>query len=389
MAQETARVYFASVKMKRMRKEDSYPIKMLKALDCAGLADVVAGKRVAVKVHLGQDTNFSTIHPALVRMVINKIKAAGGRPYVVHSWGALNGYERGYTPETLGCPIVPSGGSVERYAYRHEVNEPRLKEVWVSGEIEDAEALVCLSHVKGHGSTGMGGALKNIGIGMLAGRSRGAIHHLIGTVEYWDRERCLSHQPCRECFDACPVDAIHWSGQNKDELHIDVHSCTYCRKCEPACPHDALQLKPEEMFGVFQVGMAHAAQAVLSTFPRENMLFVNFILHVTPWCDCHPYTMPAFLRDIGVLVSRDPVAIDTASLDLIAQEEILEDMVPEEFVVEQDGHPFQRVLGRAKDPYLQVIEAEKVGIGTRQYELIDVEKVPASAETGAAAGSHV
>lgn len=374
-----AKVYFASVKMKRMQGEHTYPIKMLKALDLAGLAEVVAGKRVAVKVHLGEGTNFSTIHPGLVRMVVQKIKEAGGRPFVVHSWGALDGYERGYTAETVGCPVLPSGGTLEKYAYSHAVDEPNLREVYVSGEIEDAEALVVLSHVKGHGNTGMGATLKNIGIGLVTGRSRGAIHRLIATVPYWDREKCLSGQPCRACFDACPVDAVHWSGQNKDELHIDVHSCTYCGKCEEACPRDALDLKPDEMFRAFQRGMAHAARAVLSTFAPENVLFVNFILHVTPWCDCFPFTMPAFIRDVGVLVSRDPVAIDQAALDLIAREELLLDMIPGQFVVGEEGHPFQRVLGRAKNPYVQVEEAEKVGIGSREYELLDVEEIDVQA----------
>ncbi|MBE3575158.1 MAG: DUF362 domain-containing protein [Firmicutes bacterium] len=371
-------VYFASVKMKRMREEESYPAKVLLALDRVNLPAIVGGRRVAVKVHLGEGINFQTVHPGLVRMVVEKIKAAGGNPFVVHSWGALDGYKRGYTPETLGCPVLPTGGSREKYYYRHPVNLPGLDEVFVAGEIEDAEALVCLSHVKGHGSSGMGGALKNIGIGMLSAEARSNVHKLIATVKYWDADKCLPGQPCQACMDACPMDAIHWSGSRKAELHIDVHSCTYCGKCEQSCPHDALHLKPAEMFGIFQKGMAHAAQAVMSTFDPGHALFLNYILHVTPWCDCSPYTMPAFIRDVGVLVSTDPVAIDQASLDLIGQQEILEDMVPEMFEVGAQGHPFQRVLGMVKDPYEQVRQAELLGIGSREYDLIEVSPEPAA-----------
>lgn len=365
--------------MKRMREEDSLPFKTLKALEYAGLSQVVAGKRVAVKVHLGEGTNFATPHPGMVRLVINKIKQAGGQPFVMHSWGALNGYERGYTAETLGCPVIPTGGSQERYAYVHPTGDPHLREVKVAGEIEDAEALVVISHVKGHGSTGMGGALKNIGIGMLAAESRGAIHQLIATVPYWNADRCHSAQPCRSCFDACPVDAPHWSGANKDELHIDVHACTYCGRCEEVCPTQALHLDGPAMFGAFQHGMALAAREVLRTFSPDHILFVNLILHVTPWCDCSPFTQPAFLRDVGVLVSRDPVAIDAATLDLLAKEEVLVDMVPDSFKVGGklvgSGHPFQQVLGTVKNPYRQVEEAARLGVGRRQYELYDVETI--------------
>lgn len=366
--------YFSSVKMKRMREEESYPAKMLRSLDMVNLPEIVGGRRVAVKVHLGEGTNFQTVHPGLVRLVVERIKAAGGNPFVVHSWGALDAYKRGYSAETLGCPVIPTGGTQEKYYYRHPVDQPELKEVYVAGEIEDAEALVCISHVKGHGSSGMGGALKNIGIGMLSADSRSNVHRLISSVKYWDAEKC--DKGCTACVDACPVGAIHWSGENKDELHIDVHSCNYCGACEKACPKDALHLKPAEMFGVFQEGMAHAARAVMSTFEPGHALFINFILHVTPWCDCAPYTMPAFIRDVGVLVATDPVAIDQASLDLIAQQDILTDMVPEQFQVGSDGHPFQRVLGVVKDPYEQVRQAERLGVGTREYELVEISAEP-------------
>lgn len=50
----------------------------------------------------------------------------------------------------MGSPVIPTGGSQEKYSYRHAVDHPELKEVYVAGEIEDAEALVCISHVEGH-----------------------------------------------------------------------------------------------------------------------------------------------------------------------------------------------------------------------------------------------
>lgn len=363
-------VQFASVCMKRMKREFGLVEKFSRMLDRLDLARVVKDQRVAIKMHLGGGTCTTTVHPVFVRQLVSKVREAGGHPFVTHSWGAMNSFERGYSTETLGCPVIPHSGSRERYHYTHETNHPYLPEVKIAGEIEDAQALVCLTHGKGHGNTGFGGALKNMGIGTLVGESRGAIHQMAAHIKYWDKDKC---KPCRVCFDACPAEALHWSGTNKDELHVGFDQCNYCLKCQEVCPENALDIDGPGLYGSFQEGMVLAARESLSTFESGRRLFITFLTDITPWCDCHGYTMTSIIRDIGILGSRDIVAVEQAALELLDKEPIFTDRLPEPFELGSEGHLFQRFMGVVKDPYRQVEEAVKLGLGSREYELIEVE----------------
>ncbi len=369
-------VYFAPSKVTRMQKAYSLPNKIDRIMkERIDLKRIVGGKRTVVKVHLGEERVYTTVHPVLVRQVVSLIKEAGGIPYVVHSWGAVDAATRGYSSETLGCPVIPMNGTNEKYYYPHKLeNYPYLDEVYVSGEIQDAEAMVVVTHVKGHGNTGMGATLKNIGIGMLAGPSRGWIHQQVAKIPYWNRTSCAGAQPCSTCLDQCPVNAIHWGGPNKDELHIDFHQCTYCNKCVDICPADALELNVDELYGSFQRAMALAAKEVLGTFEPGSVLFLNYIQNVTPWCDCHGFSTPSITKDVGVLISEDPVAIDQAALDLLKDAELFEDMIPEDFQTKFEGSIFQRFLGTAKDPAYQIREAVKQGLGSDRYKLINADE---------------
>ncbi|GGJ09469.1 4Fe-4S ferredoxin [Alicyclobacillus cellulosilyticus] len=384
-----AKVFFAPAKVKRMHQAYSLPAKLDRILrEQVDLRRIVGGKRTVIKVHLGEERIFTTVHPVLVRQVVSLVKEAGGQPIVVHSWGAVDAATRGYSAETLGCPVLPMNGTTEKYYYPHPLptDYPYLKEVYVSGEIQDAEAMVVITHVKGHGNTGMGAALKNVGIGMLAGPSRSWIHQQVAQIPYWNAEACGSKQPCNTCLESCPVEAIHWGGSNKDELHIDFHKCTFCNKCVEVCPANALALNADELYGSFQRAMALAAREVLSTFEPGHVLYLNYLLNITPWCDCHGFSTPSITKDVGVLVSEDPVAIDQASFDLLKDAELFEDMIPEDFQTQFEGSIFQRFLGTAKDPEFQIREAAKLGLGSREYELVNVDDVLQPKEAELVAG---
>ncbi len=370
-----SQVYFAPSKVKRMHVSHTLPAKIDRVLrDDIDLKSIVGGKRTVIKVHLGADRIYTTVHPVLVRQIVSHVKEAGGKPIVVHSWGAVDAATRGYSTETLGCPVIPMNGTTEKYYYSHKLEDyPYLNEVLVSGEVQDAEAMIVVSHVKGHGNTGMGAALKNVGIGMLAGPSRGWIHQQVGQIPYWNESACKTEQPCNTCLETCPVDAIHWGGPNKDELHVDFHMCTFCNKCVEACPVDALLLNVDELYGSFQRGMTRGAKEVLGTFEPKSVLYVNYLMNITPWCDCHGFSTPSITQDVGVLISDDPVAIDQATFDLLKDAELFEEAIPDDLQPIYEGSIFQRFLGTAKDPQYQMIEAEKLGLGSRGYDLVSVE----------------
>ena len=138
-------------------------------------------------MHLGTDDGYSTIHPLLAARVVRAVIDAGGRPFITDSPGAVAGARhRGYTAEVLGAPLMAVAGPDDRYQVPRRVNYRTLKTVHLAGHIVDADAMIVLSHGKGHGHSGWGGAIKNIAMGCVAGPTRGHIHRLMSAAFEWD-----------------------------------------------------------------------------------------------------------------------------------------------------------------------------------------------------------
>ncbi|MFB0568775.1 MAG: DUF362 domain-containing protein, partial [Nitrososphaeria archaeon] len=124
----------------------------------------------------------------------------------------------------------------------------------------------------------------------------------------------------------------------------------------------------------FQEALAISTREVLSHFEKDMIFFVNVALDITPYCDCWGFTTPNVIPDMGILASRDIVAVDQATLDLIAKKGLIEEDVPRWLEVrpEKHLHPFQRIHGPLKDPHLALKHAERLGLGTRNYEIEEV-----------------
>ena len=138
------------------------------------MKDMFDGKTVAIKMHLGGDLGFTTIPPLFVKIVVNAVKAAGGKPFITDgTWAIAAAKDRGYTEEVLGAPCVPAAGFNEKYYVSVPIGYRSLKEAELCGEIVNAEAMIVLSHGKGHGHCGWGGAIKNIGMGNVTCSTRG------------------------------------------------------------------------------------------------------------------------------------------------------------------------------------------------------------------------
>ena len=183
-----AQVFFTDM---RARKAEEASVKKLrKLLDASGVLDVVEqGDLVAIKVHLGTPGNQRHIRPHHVRVVVEAVRERGGHPFVTDTTGisllsprgdavkvlraaALNGF----TPETVGAPIIVADGLKGFSGVKVRVDGFRLKEVEVAQAIAEADAMISLAHAKGHPRTGFGGALKNIGVGCLTKKGRAPLH---------------------------------------------------------------------------------------------------------------------------------------------------------------------------------------------------------------------
>ncbi|MCE5278773.1 MAG: DUF362 domain-containing protein [Planctomycetaceae bacterium] len=360
-----AKVTFASARPKELRAEATLPALLDRMMADWDPAKRFKGKRVAIKMHLGGGMGFSTIHPLLAGRVVKAVKDAGGSPFVTDSPGAVAAAAaRGYTAETLGCQLLPVAGVADKYIYSRRVNYRTMKTVELAGNIVDADAMIVLSHGKGHGHSGFGGAIKNIAMGCVDGPTRGRIHRLMAAAFEWDEKKCTG---CLLCRDNCPNAAITF---NDGKISIFDHHCKYCMHCQLACPQDAITID-QSGYRYFQHGMAVTTRECLKGFAPGNVLFVTALLSITPFCDCWGFTTPSLVPDIGILASDDIVAAETAALDLVKAEDFIEGSLPAPLKRSGKGHLFQQIHG--KDPYIQIEECQKVGLGSPKYKLKEIQ----------------
>jgi uncharacterized Fe-S center protein len=364
---KTSTVYFASVGVARPEGSATLPAKLQRMLAEFDLKELSQGQAVPIKMHLGGNLGYSTIHPLLVRMVVNAVKAAGGKPFVVEAgFGTVAAAaDRGYTAETLGCPIVAAGGPYDTYVVEREVGFRQLDKLRIYGTIWDAPCLINLSHVKGHGACGYGGACKNIAMGCVDAKTRAKIHALEGGID-WDKNACIF---CGRCVKACDSDAITLD-KKKKSLDIFFHNCRFCRHCVAACPTKALVMREESGFRYFQEGMALTTKTVLDSFKPGRVLHINVLTQITMFCDCWGITTPSLVPDIGIMASTDMVALESACLNAIKTENLIPGSLIGKKKLHKGSHLFERIHG--KDPWLQVKALEAHGVGSRKHVVKEV-----------------
>jgi len=362
-----ADILFARWAAAPMEQKSSIGAKWDRLLERLDIGTVVRNRRPALKVHLGGGVGFTTVHPFFVRRLVAAVKAAGSSEVFVTDMAenVATAVERGYTAEVLGCPIVPCAGEKEDRVVTVPIEPPyrSLREVRLGAAIVEAEALVDLAHVKGHGTCAFGGASKNLSMGCVDQRTRGALHGVEGGL-LWDRDACTH---CRTCLEHCANNAISF----KDDGTFTVfnHNCKLCQHCALICPEKAISVVGGG-YRFFQRGMALSAAEVLKTFDRDATLFISVLANITIFCDCWGLTTPSLVPDIGILAGRDIVAIEQATLDLIRTENLIPGSLPPGWELGPEGHLFERI--HRKNPYAVVEELAELGWGTREYSLVDV-----------------
>jgi uncharacterized Fe-S center protein len=333
------------------------------------VANVVSkGDSVAVKVHMGEYGSSAYLHPPIVRRVCDLIKEAGGKPFVTDTT-ALYPARRftasqylataafnGFTEESLAAPVVIADGK-QGYDGKwvdipKRVSDCSLDKIKIARKIFDADSMIVLSHLKGHELAGFGGSIKNVAMGCVTKESKAAQHRVNRGVI--DLSKCTG---CGQCVEACAFKALSLL---EEKMVRDEERCMNCNNCLYTCPEKVFSLPPRAK-EIFQVYLAHAAAGVLSRF-HYKVAFINFIQDVTPLCDCvTPSGLPV-VPDIGILASTDVVAIEKASLDLIAQIKPIGKFAT---VSSPD------ILGKINDTdsLIQIRTAQKLDLGNMAYQL--------------------
>ncbi len=365
-------VAFAGSRASRAEGERSLLMKVPDLLDTAGLpGTVVDDDLVALKMHLGSSGGFRTIRPEFVNGVINKVRLTGARPFIAESCrpDAVRyleiAHRRGYNQGTLGCPIIIVDGFKGEDFKTVETGGKIVKEVDVPSGIYHSPSMIVLTHVTGHGNASFAGSIKNIAMGCTARSSKGKIHRSVNVdPPIWNSEKCIA---CGDCVEACNYGAISLVD---GKIEFDVEKCERCMRCVRECTHEGLK-RPSPMRKNFLQALVDGVSGVLSTFEENRVLFVNFLTGIGPECDCAPFSDNPIVQDFGILASTDIVSLEKASLDLITEAPSLPNSVASEEGLESNDKKFKGIHGL--DPVGQIEAAEEAGLGSSEYNLVDVK----------------
>jgi len=301
-----------------------------------------SGKKVPLKLHMGEKKNPYFVKPELVKLVVDELKKASADPFLVDTTVAYHGGRHtkteylklanlhGFTMNNLGCDVVIDDSGVSTMI------EGRTFEV--ADHLKDATHIFALSHVKGHIQSGMGGAIKNFGMGGVTKETKIRIHD--SSYPVYQKDACTY---CGVCAEVCPFHAIK---VNEESWDYNEKTCFGCGACVDACPSKALQHQDADL----QFLLACSAKACVQD---KTVLYLNELKRIAKGCDCDPNAGPIICPDIGYLVGDDPVAIDKASLDLINK------------VKENVFEKVNKVY-----PLKQIKYGEAIGLGSSSYQLI-------------------
>lgn len=277
---------------------------------------------VAIKLHVGERENLGYINPNYARIVAEEIKARGAQPFLtdtntLYSGGRHNGVnhaltavQHGFTYATVGAPFIPADG-VRGLDYR-EISIPgkHIKKAKLAGGILQADRIVFLNHFKGHMEAGFGGAIKNMSMGCASIAGKREQHASSKPVV--NRENCVG---CRQCYNACPVNAITME-DHKAVINYDI--CIGCGQCVAACNYQAMEPGSSEDTQIFIQKVTEYAYAVHKHF-KEKAFYINLAMNITPDCDCWPANDVPLVEDVGILAGTNPFALDKATLDKVSE----------------------------------------------------------------------
>lgn len=364
-------VYFAG--LRAHSDQDSAATKVQRLFDKAGFPDIIAQhERTALKLHFGERGNDGFISPVFVRQVVDRVKACGGLPFLTDTNTLYTGSRsnavdhittavlHGFDYAVTGAPIIIADGLFGRNVRKVRINKKHFRTVTIAGDISLADSMIVLTHFKGHIVSGFGGAIKNLAMGCASPAGKREQHN---ARPFTLGENCIG---CGRCIKVCPKSAISLISK-KSIINRDL--CVGCFECMHACPSRAIDIDWETEIPDFMERMVEYAYGAVKT-KRGKVGYINFLIRITPDCDCFPFSDAPIVPDIGFLASLDPVAIDAASFDLVNRQQGFTDSLLSTHY--RRGEDKFKGVHAQTDGIRQLEYAEKIGLGSRNYTLIDL-----------------
>ena len=376
---ERSKVYFTD--FHTVAFGDGLPTKLKKLIKKAGIGEIdMDGKFVAIKMHFGELGNISYLRPNYAKAVVDVVKELGGKPFLTDCNTMYPGsrknalehlycaWENGFTPLTVGCPILIGDG----LKGTDDIEVPvaggeYVRAAKIGRAIMDADVFISLTHFKGHEMTGFGGTIKNIGMG-CGSRAGKKEQHSNGQPTI-DPEICRG---CRRCQRECANGGLEFDEAAR-RMRVNTKNCVGCGRCLGACNFDAISFGDNAALTELNCRMAEYTKAVVDGRPNFH---ISLVVDVSPNCDCHCENDAPILPNLGMFASFDPLALDQACVDAclaaapLPNSQLSDHMAEKGFI---DHHDHFKNSTPESEWRSCLEHAEKIGLGSREYELVVVK----------------
>lgn len=364
----------------RCRPDEGPAAKLKRLIKAAGMPQIdMNGKFVAIKMHFGELGNMTFLRPNYAKAVADTVKELGGKPFLTDCNTLYPGsrknaiehlycaWENGFTPLSAGCPVIIADGvkGTDDIDVPVEGGE-YVKAAKIGRAIMDADIFISLTHFKGHEMTGFGGTIKNIGMG--SGSRAGKKEQHCNGKAVIDRDKCRG---CRQCMRECANDGLVFDESSK-KMSVDQDHCVGCGRCIGACNFDAIAFAQDAAVKELNCRMAEYTKAVVDGRPAFH---ISLICDVSPTCDCHSGNDTPIIPDVGMFASFDPLALDQACVDACLRQTPLPGSQLTDHMSRPDFHDHHDHFDNT-NPNTEyktcLAHAEKIGLGSRRYELVKV-----------------
>ena len=353
-------------------EKSNLPQKLKRLIKTAGIGEIdFENKYAAIKMHFGEPGNLAFLRPNYAAVVVDMVKELGGKPFLtdcntLYVGGRKNAldhlesaYKNGFSPFSTGCHVIIADGLKGTDEELVPIDGEYVKEAKIGRVVMDADVFITLNHFKGHESTGFGGALKNIGMG--CGSRAGKMEMHSAGKPFVNQEDCIG---CYNCVKICAHDApVITSGK----ASIDHDKCVGCGRCIGVCPKDAVCAASDESNDILNKKIAEYSLAVVKDRPHFH---ISLVIDVSPNCDCHAENDIPIVPDVGMFASFDPVALDRACADAVNRQPIIAGSQLDQMPHVHHDHFIDSAP--TTDWKVCLEHAEKIGLGTQEYELIEI-----------------
>ena len=318
----------------------------------------------AVKVHVGEDVNNTYVKASCLQGLVDELRALKVKAFITDTSTLYTGRRhnaidhtiladgRGFSVSGLGIPFIAPDGLFGTAETAVRIDAELDREVFIASDIVRCQSILSVAHFTGHCATCAGATLKTLGMGCSSRKGKMRQHSALKPQV--EKDKCVR---CGECHTHCPAGAITL---DKVQAHIDQDKCIGCAECVAVCRFNAVEYDWKQENEVLQKSVAEHALGVLKG-KEGRAAFFNFLITITKDCDCFDKAnMPKMVKDIGIMASADPVAVDKAAIDMVEA---------------RGGKTLARLIGNGKlDWHWQIEHAVKIGLGSADYELVEVSE---------------